>query len=240
MSFVCIQSYLFIMADSDLFVFLQISLSLAMAYGIGSIPATLLIGKFGYGIDIRDHGDGTATHSNVFNILGNNAGFAAIFANAAKGFLGSNAALLVIHYFPALSAGMDMLPVLKMAFGVAVVGGHIMPILLRQQGGTGVFCGIGALLAVQPWLSLVFMLITGIVLFIFRYQYLGYGVAALALPAVVIVHQHHLTENALFGATLVFCILLALMFGYTLRDKFGAILRGEAQQIHLRLRRRKR
>lgn len=41
-----------------------------VAYLLGSIPFALVVGKIGYGIDIREHGSGNLGGTNTFRTLG--------------------------------------------------------------------------------------------------------------------------------------------------------------------------
>lgn len=49
-------------------------LVLILAYLIGSIPFGLIVGKIGYGIDIREHGSGNLGATNTFRVLGKKPG----------------------------------------------------------------------------------------------------------------------------------------------------------------------
>lgn len=41
-----------------------------VSYLLGSIPFALVVGKIGYGIDIREHGSGNLGGTNTFRTLG--------------------------------------------------------------------------------------------------------------------------------------------------------------------------
>ena len=56
---------------------LDIVLAVALGLGgylLGSIPFALVVGKWGFGVDVRDHGSGNVGTTNVFRVLGRKAG----------------------------------------------------------------------------------------------------------------------------------------------------------------------
>ncbi len=72
------------------------ALILLLAYLLGSIPFGLLVGKIGYGIDIREHGSGNLGGTNTFRVLGAKAGTIVIVGDMLKGTL---AASLPMRFF---------------------------------------------------------------------------------------------------------------------------------------------
>src|SRR5687767_166217 len=61
--------------------------SVLIAYILGSIPTAVLVSKYFYGIDIRDHGSRNAGATNTFRILGKKAGIPVLIVDVLKGFL---------------------------------------------------------------------------------------------------------------------------------------------------------
>ena len=50
--------------------FFEILLGVLAAYLLGSIPTSIALSKLRYGIDIREHGSGSASHLNIHRIIG--------------------------------------------------------------------------------------------------------------------------------------------------------------------------
>ncbi|MFC4323152.1 glycerol-3-phosphate 1-O-acyltransferase PlsY [Litchfieldia salsa] len=117
------------------------------AYLIGSIPSGLIVGKVGYGIDIRQHGSGNLGGTNTFRTLGKKAGIIVTLADILKGTLA--AALPLIF-------GSEINPLL---FGVIAVIGHMYPIFAGFKGGKAVATSGGVILLYQPLLFLSVLLI---------------------------------------------------------------------------------
>ena len=84
-----------------------------VAYLLGSIPFALVVGKIGYGIDIREHGSGNLGGTNTFRTLGKKAGFTVTIADILKGTLATSLPMVF---------GLDIHP---LWFGLAAVLGHV-------------------------------------------------------------------------------------------------------------------
>ena len=60
------------------------ALILLLAYLIGSIPTSVWVGKFFYGIDVREHGSGNAGATNTIRVLGAKAGIPVFFVDLPR------------------------------------------------------------------------------------------------------------------------------------------------------------
>lgn len=110
-----------------------------LAYLLGSIPSALIVGKVGYGIDIRKHGSGNLGGTNTFRTLGKKAGLIVTIADILKGTL---AAVLPIIF------AIDSHP--SLLLGMVAVIGHMYPIFAGFKGGKAVATSGGVLLAYSP------------------------------------------------------------------------------------------
>ncbi len=109
-----------------------------IAYLLGSIPFALVVGKLGYGIDIREHGSGNLGGTNTFRVLGIKAGLIVTIADVLKGTLAAGLPLL-------LHADANALVV-----GIFAVLGHTYPLFAKFKGGKAVATSGGVILAVNP------------------------------------------------------------------------------------------
>jgi glycerol-3-phosphate acyltransferase PlsY len=128
-----------------------------VAYLLGSIPSGLIVGKVGYGIDIREHGSGNLGGTNTFRTLGKKAGFIVTIADILKGTL---AASLPVWF------GIDINP---LWFGIAAVIGHMYPVFANFRGGKAVATSAGVLLFCQPLVFLILLVVFLLLLFTTRY-----------------------------------------------------------------------
>ena len=62
-------------------------LLVVIGYFFGSIPVAYIVGKIGYGIDIRKHGSGNMGTANVLRVLGKKAGLLTLALDMLKGAL---------------------------------------------------------------------------------------------------------------------------------------------------------
>lgn len=129
-----------------------------LAYLLGSIPSGLIVGKLGYGIDIREHGSGNLGGTNTFRTLGIKAGLLVTGADILKGTLAAALPLLF---------GLDHLHPLLV--GIFAVVGHTYPIFAKFRGGKAVATSGGLLLCYVPLLFITMLAFFFIVLYISKY-----------------------------------------------------------------------
>ena len=115
---------------------------LILGYLLGSIPFALLVGKWGHGIDIRQHGSGNLGTTNTFRVLGKKAGIIVLIGDLGKGAVASLVPILLASELHPLFAGL------------AAVIGHIYPVFARFKGGKAVATSGGMLLVTSPILFL--------------------------------------------------------------------------------------
>ena len=118
------------------------------AFGLGSIPFSLVIGRLLLGKNIQNYGDGNPGAVNVFRAGGQKAGFLALFLDIGKGIP-----------FVLLAYTWLTLPDLSLvAIALSAVLGHAFSPFLRWHGGKAVAVTFGVLLALpQHEVLLAFM-----------------------------------------------------------------------------------
>ncbi|MFD3445674.1 glycerol-3-phosphate 1-O-acyltransferase PlsY [Microbacteriaceae bacterium 4G12] len=163
-----------------------------IAYLLGSIPSALIVGKIGYGIDIREHGSGNLGGTNTFRTLGKTAGFIVTIADILKGTLAASLPVLFgLHINP-------------LWFGIAAVIGHVYPIFAKFRGGKAVATSAGILLFYKPIIFLLLLALFLSLLFTTKYVSLSSMVTAVAaLIASIIVRDIPFLIVMLFLATFV-------------------------------------
>ena len=145
-----------------------------LAYLLGGICVGYYLVRFKAGIDIRECGSGGVGARNVGRILGKPGFACTLLGDSLKGVL----ALLLARIFnvSAWAAGLVV---------VAVIAGHVWPLVLQFRGGRGIATAVGAYLAYDPYIALLLLGIT-LVLMVFRRGFILSGLAAfLLLPLVV-------------------------------------------------------
>lgn len=136
-----------------------IALIIILSYLIGSVPFALVVGKWRYGVDIREHGSGNLGGTNTFRTLGVKAGLIVTISDLLKGTLAAS-----LPYFFHVSDQFH--PLLA---GIPAIIGHSYPIFAKFKGGKSVATSGGTLLCADPIMFIIVILIFFITLYISKY-----------------------------------------------------------------------
>lgn len=175
-----------------------------LGYFLGSIPFGLLLTR-SVGIDIRSIGSGNFGATNVLRTGNRWMALATLILDASKGA----AAVLIARYF--LSAGADSTMAASFIVygaGVGAFFGHVFPVWLGFKGGKGVATYIGALLAWNWIVGLVFCGVWLLVAVARRYSSLSALTAAATAPIFAYTLAGTDTDGFAFAAA---CALLSFV-----------------------------
>jgi glycerol-3-phosphate acyltransferase PlsY len=197
-------------------------LLIVCAYLIGSIPTSVWVSKYLYGIDIRDYGSGNAGATNTYRVLGPRLGTFVMMIDILKGVAATSLYLLIPYY---MHDEWDRTN-LMVGLGLASVVGHIFPIWADFRGGKGVATLFGMVLAIQPLVALCCVAVFLFVLFLTRFVSLSSILASVAF-AVLILFIFNEKEPLYRG----FAIAVALMVLLTHQKNIGRILRGNESKV---------
>ncbi len=146
-----------------------------LAYLIGAFPTSFVIGKYGFSINLLEHGSKNLGATNAFRVLGKGAGLLVLALDIAKGLV------------PVLIAK-SLWPESQMtaaSVGMVAVLGHSFSIFVKFKGGKGVATSAGVFLALAPKALTVSLLSFALVVSSTSYISLGSIVAAISLPLAV-------------------------------------------------------
>lgn len=161
-----------------------------LSYLLGSIPFALLVGKIGYGIDIRQHGSGNLGGTNTFRTLGKKAGFIVSAADVLKGTLAASLPFIF---------NADLHPLVA---GIPAVIGHCYPVFAKFKGGKAVATSGGVLLFAEPLLFLLVLLTFFLSLYISKYVSLSSIMAGVGSVILSLILADNITTYILMGFTL--------------------------------------
>ena len=134
-------------------------LTAAQAYLLGSVDTGILISKFVYHDDVRNHGSGAAGMTNMLRTFGKKAAALTAAGDVLKGVAAVCIGRWLFRFLPA-DAGLSAWLGVYLAAILAVVG-HLKPLYFGFKGGKGVLVAGGAILAIQPvllpFLALIFL-----------------------------------------------------------------------------------
>jgi len=129
---------------------MKLFLVLLASYLIGSVPFALVVGKFFYKTDVRQHGSGNLGGGNTGRVLGKKAGVAVMTLDLLK--------VSFVVFLAEVICGSD--PAVACCT-LAAAAGHCWPVFARFKGGKAVATLYGfafGLLAVLGYSPLVFFL----------------------------------------------------------------------------------
>jgi glycerol-3-phosphate acyltransferase PlsY len=190
-------------------------LFLGLAYLLGSIPTSFVVGRAVHGVDLRKHGSGNLGATNTFRVLGWRAAVPVILVDVAKGWLPA-------AFFPIWDGTAPL--EWALAYGAAAIVGHVFSVFVAFRGGKGVATSAGVFMALAPWAVLIAALVWLVVVVLTRTVSLGSLLAALVLPAAVYATGEPRIELWL-------SVGLASFVIYAHRSNIRRLLRGEESRF---------
>ena len=171
---------------------------LLVAYLIGAIPFSVILGKSFKGIDVRRHGSGNPGGTNSLRFLGGKVGALVIVGDVTKG------ALVILLIRLGLFGDADLL-LHPLAYGFASAFGHAFSVFIKFKGGKAVGTTIGAMSAFSPLLSIITVAFFFLGLKITKYVSLGSTSYAFGLVIVALaINDYEMVLYASLFALLIF------------------------------------
>lgn len=187
-------------------------LILLAAYLIGSIPTALLVGKYFFNVDIRDHGSKNPGATNTLRVMGKTAAVIVLLVDVAKGMLAASLPLLL-----------DV-PVNPLYAGLIAVIGHCFPIFAGFRGGKAIATTAGALLVVDIGMFLAAYLTFFTVILITKYVFMG----SISVGFAMLVYSFFSPENL---EPLLFTAFILLLF-FLHRSNIRSFMNGTEPKIN--------
>jgi len=178
-----------------------------IGYLLGSIPFAFIVSKYMGKIDIRNHGSGNAGATNAFRVLGFKSGLLAFIGDFLKGFI----AVYIGLKLSDLNGGL--------LTGLFAVIGHCYPITLGFKGGKGVATTAGIVVAINPLMALILMVIEFGIIFATRIVSLASISAAILFP--ILSYLFKMERNFI-----IISIILGAFVIYRHRSNIGRLLNG--------------
>jgi glycerol-3-phosphate acyltransferase PlsY len=194
-----------------------------LAYLLGSVPTSVWVSRYFFGIDIREYGSGNAGATNTYRVLGSKWGTFVMVVDMLKGFLAVKLALLS----PLFNSDNETAYTnLQIVLGLASVVGHIFPVWAQFRGGKGVATLFGLVLAISPKTALGCVGVFILVLYLTRFVSLSSILASTAFPVFILVIFN--VDNNIYR---IFAVAVALMVILTHQKNIGRILRGNESKV---------
>lgn len=158
-----------------------------IAFGLGSIPWGIVIGKLFFHTDIRESGSGNIGTTNAMRVIGKGGGVAVFLLDFGKGLLSGWLATVIggavlSGAAPAGFEWVSMNEFLALSF-IGCISGHIYSPWLGFHGGKGIAVAVGCLFFVfGPIGALLELAIFIVLVAATRYVSVGSIAAAVACP----------------------------------------------------------
>lgn len=167
-------------------------LYLVASYLIGNILTACIVTKLRHNVDIRDEGSGNPGARNMGRVYGKGYFIATFLGDAIKG------AIVV-----AVAKYLFEDPTFVMLTLLAVIIGHIYPVLFKGKGGKGISTFIGGLIAFDYLIALTLLGIFIVFYFIFK-GFTKPGLITIAcLPVCMIMYSYSIVTTILSGLIIV-------------------------------------
>ena len=155
-------------------------LFIILAYLIGSVSSSIILGKYFYGIDVREYGSKNPGANNTQRVLGWKMGLLVLAFDIIKGA----GATSLVFFFP-FTQETNGFVATQIVFGFSAIMGHVFPVFHNFKGGKGVATMCGVLLAIHPFAVLICTAIFCITLFITKYVSVSVIAAVTCFPFLV-------------------------------------------------------
>ena len=206
---------------------LELGLKFTLAYLLGSILGSLIVGQLRGGVDIRHLGSGNAGGTNALRTQGKVFALWVMVIDIGKGIL--PVMILPTLKLPGVSA--DPLlgrEVIAYAVGFAAILGHVYPLWYDFKGGKGGATAFGVLCVVAPSLALPIILSWFAVIVVTGY--VGLSTMGAALGAAIYVGITGLPNDYQLFALVV---LVAALIVFTHRANIVRMWRGSEDRLCL-------
>ena len=162
-------------------------LFLVIAFAVGSIPFSFIIGQRVRGIDLREHGSGNLGATNVFRTLGTGWGILCLVLDMAKGAAAVLLMTLLVASWPDGEPTPFHIPadLFRIFAGALAAVGHTFSPFVNFHGGKGVATTGGAFAVLAPYATIVAVVVFLAVFLTTRIVSLASIAAASVLPFAV-------------------------------------------------------
>lgn len=185
-----------------------------VAYFLGAVNFARVFAKLKH-MDITKQGSGNPGTMNVLRTIGKLWGVLTFVCDALKGLLMALVGLLVLKD-------------IQWAFilGFISVVGHMFPIYTKFKGGKGVATSLGVFLVINPIISSIILAALIIMLYVFKYGFLGSIVAISVVCIYTTIKFCIFDKFALQGEQLIVSLVFCWLFWvFVVAKHYGNFIR---------------
>ena len=200
-----------------------------IAYFIGSINFSVIIGRKMVGIDVRQEGSGNAGSTNVLRTIGLKAALLTLICDILKGVIAILVALLIGN----IVKNIDRALLVQLA-GIFVILGHTFPIFFEFKGGKGVATALGVLLMSNWEIGLICLVFALVIIIASRMVSMGAVGAAILFPVLTLFMNDNFIVAASGMKYFIYSLILALIVIFNHRENIKRIMNGTENKIELK------
>ena len=175
-------------------VVIMLLLAALQAYLLGSVDFGIIVSKYIYHDDIRNHGSGNAGTTNILRTFGKKAAAMTVVGDIGKGVVATILGRVLMESFCGTQFG--IYGAYLAAF--CAVCGHLWPVWFGFKGGKGVATATGAILATAPAVVLPLAIAFFGVAFTSKMVSLSSITAAVLYPVFTALYSWYKGYNVLF------------------------------------------
>jgi len=196
---------------------------LLVAYLLGSIPFSYLLGKWFKGKNIRQLGSGNLGTTNAYRVFGKAIGTAVLVFDMLK----SGLVVFLLHHTDWFDGYALFHP---LVYGFFAMLGHVFPVWFKFKGGKGVASAFGMLIAYQPLLGVFILPIFLLVEYWTRIVSVASTVAALATMLLVLGMHWWIAADRVFVIITFLGVMLIIIRH---RSNFLRLVQGTENRVKL-------
>ena len=206
---------------------IELGLKFTVAYLLGSVLGSLVVGQVRGGVDIRKLGSENAGGTNALRTQGKAFAFWVMLIDVGKGII----CVLLLPGFEIPAIGLD--PHLSHEFLLVAVGfgailGHVYPIWHEFRGGKGGATAAGIICVLEPVIALPAVAIWLSVILLTRYV----GLSTMSVSIGVSVYIG-LTRFPAQIELFVFSLIVAALIIYTHRENIKRMFQGTETRLEM-------
>lgn len=197
--------------------YIEFIVAAALGYLLGSINSSILVGRYIYGVDIRNHGSGNAGATNTLRTLGKTAAVLVILGDLLKGVF-------------AVLAGNEIAGSIGMLFGgFFCIVGHNWPLYFKFKGGKGILTSLAVILTIDWRIGLILAVVSVAIIALFRFVSLGSIIGSILLPIAFyyIPNIREIPKNEI----VLFSIILSALAVIRHRENIVRLIKGKESKI---------
>lgn len=199
---------------------MDFALKVLLAYLLGSIVGSLIVGKLRGGVDIRTQGSGNAGGTNALRTQGVGFAFWVFLIDIAKGWIAA-AVVPELAFGDGLQARPLLHSWLPAACAFAAIVGHVFPVWHGFRGGKGVATLVGAFAGIDLFLLVPLIASWLGVVMVSGFVGLASICASIAIPVYLLMR-----DGAQLTPTLGFALACAALVIFTHRGNVARMRAG--------------